>query len=63
MTGNWKTNVGQSILEEVAVQDKYRNWIDQVGGKKDPWRLQEGCLIDRVVGDCRDCSQTTKCTW
>ena len=35
LSGNWKTNVGQSILEEVAVQDKYRNWIDQVGGKKD----------------------------
>jgi len=30
LSGNWKTNVGQSILEEVPVQDKYRIWIDQV---------------------------------
>ena len=30
MTGNWKTNVGQSILEEVAVQERHKNWIDAV---------------------------------
>jgi len=30
LTGNWKTNVGQSILEEVPVQDKHKEWIDQV---------------------------------
>jgi len=30
LTGNWKTNVGQSILEEVPVQDKHKAWIDQV---------------------------------
>ena len=30
LSGNWKTSVGQSILEEVPVQDKYRLWIDQV---------------------------------
>jgi len=30
LSGNWKTNVGQSILEEVPVQDKYKLWIDQV---------------------------------
>lgn len=30
LTGNWKTNVGQSILEEVPVQDKHKGWIDQV---------------------------------
>ena len=35
LSGNWKTSVGQSILEEVPVQDKYRLWIDQVNsGKK-----------------------------
>lgn len=30
LSGNWKTNVGQSILEEVPVQEKYKGWIDQV---------------------------------
>ena len=30
MTGNWKTNVGQSILEEVPIQDRHKNWIDAV---------------------------------
>ena len=30
MTGNWKTNVGQSILEEVPVQERHKNWIDAV---------------------------------
>jgi len=30
LTGNWKTNVGQSILEEVPVQEKHKAWIDQV---------------------------------
>jgi len=30
LTGNWKTNVGQSILEEVPVQEKHKGWIDQV---------------------------------
>ena len=35
LSGNWKTNVGQSILEEVPVQEKYKGWIDQVGGAQD----------------------------
>ena len=30
LTGNWKTNVGQSILEEVPVQDHHKSWIDLV---------------------------------
>ena len=30
MTGNWKTNVGQSILEEVPVQERHKTWIDAV---------------------------------
>lgn len=30
LTGNWKTNVGQSILEEVPIQERHKNWIDAV---------------------------------
>ena len=30
MSGNWKTNVGQSILEEISVSDKHKAWIDAV---------------------------------
>jgi len=30
LSGQWKTNMGQSILEEVPVTDKYKVWIDAV---------------------------------
>jgi len=30
LSGQWKTNMGQSILEEIPVNDKYRSWIDAV---------------------------------
>ena len=30
MTRNWKTNVGQSILEEVPVQEHHKTWINAV---------------------------------
>ena len=30
MTGNWKTNVGQSILEEVPIQEHHKTWINLV---------------------------------
>lgn len=28
--GNWKTDTGLSVLEEVEVQDRYKRWIDAV---------------------------------
>jgi len=30
LTGNWKTNVGQSILEEIPIQDHHKSWINLV---------------------------------
>ena len=30
LSGQWKTNLGQSILEEVPVIDRYKAWIDAV---------------------------------
>jgi len=47
LTGNWKTNVGQSILEEVPVQDKHKGWIDQVSTMFGGLAL---CSLEAVVG-------------
>jgi hypothetical protein len=30
LSGNWKTNIGQSILEEIQITDKHKTWIDAV---------------------------------
>ena len=30
LSGNWKTNLGQSLLEEIPVSSSHKQWIDEV---------------------------------
>ena len=30
LSGNWKTNIGQSLLEEIPVSGHHKLWIDEV---------------------------------
>ena len=30
ISGNWKANVGSSVLEQVPVTERYRKWLDEV---------------------------------
>lgn len=61
LSGNWKTNVGQSILEEVQVQEKYKLWIDQVSemfGGLDLCSLEAVVAKDgqEVIIEVNDCA-------
>jgi hypothetical protein len=33
LSGNWKTNIGQSILEEIQITDKHKTCIDGLNKK------------------------------
>ena len=64
MSGNWKTNVGQSILEEISVSDKHKAWIDAVSqmfGGLDICSLE--AVVSRIDGkewiiEVNDCATT-----
>jgi len=63
LSGNWKTNIGQSLLEEVPVSGHHKQWIDEVsmmfGGL-------DICSLEAVVGkddkeyiiEVNDCATT-----
>ena len=64
LSGNWKTNVGQSILEEISVSDKHKAWIDAVSqmfGGLDICSLE--AVVSRIDGkewiiEVNDCATT-----
>jgi len=47
LSGNWKKNAGQSVLEEVPVEERYKVWIDQVSQMFGGLAI---CSLEAVVG-------------
>jgi len=63
LSGNWKTNIGQSLLEEIPVSGQHKEWVDEIshifGGI-------DICSVEAVVGkddkeyiiEVNDCATT-----
>ncbi|CRK91784.1 CLUMA_CG005415, isoform A [Clunio marinus] len=47
MTGNWKTNQGSAMLEQLPITEKYKNWIDEVS---ELFGGLEICALTVIVG-------------
>jgi len=47
LSGTWKTNVGQSILEEISVSEKHKLWIETVS---EMFGGLDICSLEAVVG-------------
>lgn len=51
MTGNWKTNQGSAMLEQMPITEKYKNWIDEVSGRAIFRRRSIASSAKTLLGD------------
>lgn len=46
VSGNWKTNVGPSVLEQIGISERYKKWLQDVS---DEFEGLELCSIEAVI--------------